>query len=370
VYKVPLSYASIDTTGLSGILVKYQNRDHEEISIDFEKLASSKLHDKPVIAVSSGTAALHLALAALGIGSGDYVIVPTFSYVASVNPVLYAGAKPIWIDSESSTWNLCPDLLEQALRKFNVGAQRVKAIIVVHNYGVPANMERILKLARHYGVPVIEDAAEAWGASIKKEPCGTVGDIGVFSFNNNKTVTAFGGGLVTTSKVKWAKRIRLLSAHARLPKPFYLFDEVGYNYRMGPLTAAYGLLQLQQDGKRISHRQQVFHEYCKQLLPIKGLTSAQELDGHLASRWLSAFRYPGKTGLKEFLKASDNQGIEIRIGWNPLHRMKHLHSFPKFLNGTSETLFREVFCLPSGENLSRISQEKVITELKQSLGYK
>jgi dTDP-4-amino-4,6-dideoxygalactose transaminase len=347
VYKHPLSYNQIDAQGLHEVLLKYRHHNHEDIVVDFEKLASSQLLNKPVLAVSSGTAALHLALAALGIGPGDLVAVPTFSYVASVNPVLYVGAKPVWIDSEETTWNLCPELLEQALRKFNARSKRIKAIIVVHNYGVPADMGKIMKLAKAYKVPVIEDAAEAWGASIKGRPCGTVGDIGVFSFNNNKTVTAFGGGLLTTSNSKWEKRARLLASQAKLPKAYYLFDEVGYNYRMSPLTAAYGLLQMEQDALSVSNRKRVFEQYCKQLSAIHGLSWAHELEGHKASRWLSAFRFSKSMKVKEFLKSADNQGIEIRIGWNPLHKMKHLSGFPKFLNNTSEALFKEVVCLPS-----------------------
>lgn len=368
-YKIPLSYNTIDAKGLQEVLLKYQDRHHEQLVFDFEKLASSRLLNKPVVALSSGTAALHLALAALDIGPGDYVAVPTFAYVASVNPVVYVGATPVWIDSESTTWNLCPELLEHALRKFNTRTKRIKTIMVVHNYGVPADMGKILNLARQYGVPVIEDAAEAWGASINKQPCGTVGDIGVFSFNNNKSITAFGGGLITTSKAKWEKRVRLLATQARLPKPYYVFDEVGYNYRMSPLTAAYGLLEVQQDTKCVNNRKRVFEHYLSQLSTIQGLTSAIELQGHVSSRWLSAFRFLGRTRVKGFLKVADSQGIEIRIGWNPLHRMKHLSGFPKVLNGTSEALFQEVFCLPSGENLSSMTQEKVISELKKSLGY-
>lgn len=333
--------------GLHEVLLNYQHRNHEEIVVDFEKQASSQLNNSPVVAVSSGTGALHLALASLGVGPGDMVAVPTFSYVASVNPVLYTGAKPVWIDSEETTWNLCPVLLERALRKFNNRSKRIKAIIVVHNYGVPADMEKIMRLAKKFKVPVIEDAAEAWGASIKGRPCGTIGDIGVFSFNSNKTVTAFGGGLFITLNSKWEKRARLLASQARMPKSYYLFDEVGYNYRMSPLTAAYGLLQLEKGDLLVRNRQRIFDEYSRQLSGIQRLSWAQELEGHEASRWLSAFRYSSRNKVKEFVKSADNQGIEIRVGWNPLHKMKHLAGFPGFLNGTSEALFKEVFCLPS-----------------------
>jgi dTDP-4-amino-4,6-dideoxygalactose transaminase len=352
-YRIPLSYNPIDVDGFANVLKSYKGLDHNQIVTDFEKLASSRLLNRPVVALSSGTAALHLALAALNIGPGDYVVVPTFSYVASVNPILYAGATPVWVDAEARTWNLCPELLEEALRKYNTRSKRIKAIIVVHNYGVPADMDKIVQVARQYSVPVIEDAAEAWGAFIHEKPAGTLGDLGVFSFNSNKTVTAFGGGLLTTSKAKWEKRIRCLAAQARLPKTYYLFDEVGYNYRMSPLTAAYGLLQLGKDASMVHNRQQVFEKYSRLLSVGKGLTSANELAGHTASRWLSAFRYDDRTHVKNFVKASENEGIEVRIGWNPLHKMKHLASFPKFLNGNSDTLFKEVICMPSNSVCKR-----------------
>lgn len=362
--KEPLSYNSIDVAGLHRVLQNYQGRNHEDLIVDFEKLTSHLLK-RPTIAVSSGTAALHLALAALGIGPGDLVVVPTFSYVASVNPVLYLGATPVWIDSEEATWNLCPELLAEALQKFKSRSKRIKAIIVVHNYGVPANMEKIMRLAKQYGVPVIEDAAEAWGASIKGKPCGTRGDIGVFSFNNNKTVTAFGGGLLTMNNAKWEKRIRYLAVQARLAKPYYLFDEVGYNYRMSPLTAAYGLVQVGQDALKVENRQRVFEQYSKRLSLVQGLTWAKEWEGHSASRWLSAFRYANRNQVNNFIESADNQGIEIRIGWNPLHKMKHLSGFPRFLNGTSETLFREVFCLPS----NAVSERAIELLVKINQGY-
>ncbi len=346
-YKHPLSYNQIDAHGLHAVLLKYQHRNHEDLVVDFEKLASSQLLNRPVVAVSSGTAALHLALAALGIGPGDMVVVPTFSYVASVNPVLYLGAKPVWIDSEETTWNLCPELLEQALRKFNARSQRIKAIIVVHNYGVPADMANIMTLAKKYKVPVIEDAAEAWGASIQGRPCGTVGDMGIFSFNSNKTVTAFGGGLLTTSNTKWEKRARLLASQARLPKPYYLFNEVGFNYRMSPLTAAYGLLQLPKADRLVASRQEIFTAYCKAFKDHPAITWTQPLSGDVASRWLSSFRYKDKKGRRDWLKVLVNQGIETRPGWNPLHKMAHLSRFPVFSIGIAEQLFDEIICLPS-----------------------
>jgi len=348
VHKHPLSYNPIDVHGLHEVLLKYQHRNHEELVFDFEKIASSQLLNRPVVAVSSGTAALHLALATLNIGPGDLVAVPTFSYVASVNPVLYTGAKPVWIDSEEATWNLCPELLAQALKKFNAKSKRIKAIIVVHNYGVPANMKAIMALAKRYAVPVIEDAAEAWGASINGRPCGSVGDIGVFSFNSNKTVTAFGGGLLTTSNSKWERRARLLASQARLPKSFYLFDEIGFNYRMSPLIAAYGLLQMNQNQQFVTQRQEIFKHYCEAFKDHPDISWAQTLSGDVASRWLSAFRFDLSLKPQKISQNLEKRGFEVRRGWNPLHTMKHLSTHPALLSKKSEQLFQEVICVPSG----------------------
>jgi dTDP-4-amino-4,6-dideoxygalactose transaminase len=351
VYKHPLSYNPIDAEGLHTVLLKYQHRNHDELVVDFEKLASSQLLSRPVLAVTSGTAALHLALAALGIGPGDLVVVPTFSYIAAVNPVLYLGAKPVWIDSEETTWNLCPELLSEALRKFNLKSKRIKAIIVVHNYGVPADMDKIMRLAKQYRVPVIEDAAEAWGASIKGRPCGTVGDMGIYSFNSNKTVTAFGGGLLTTSNSKWEKRARLLASQARLPKSYYLFNEVGYNYRMSPLVAAYGLLQLQQADQLVSERQETFSNYCAVFKDHPTISWANPLAGDVASRWLSAFRFKPQpqANPRKLYKQLEKAGLEVRRGWSPLHTMKHLSAYPVTDTKNSKRLFKEVICLPSGK---------------------
>jgi dTDP-4-amino-4,6-dideoxygalactose transaminase len=351
VYKYPLSHNHIDAQGLHEVLLKYQHRNHEEIIIDFENRTSAQLLNRPTVAVASGTAALHLALAALGIGPGDLVVVPTFSYVASVNPVLYVGAKPVWIDSEESTWNLCPELLTKALKKFNARSKRIKAIVVVHNYGVPANMDKIMPLAKKYKIPVIEDAAEAWGASCQGKPCGTVGDIAVFSFNNNKTVTAFGGGLLSTSNPKWEKRIRLLAAQARLPKPYYLFDEMGFNYQISPLVAAYGLVQVNQTNALIAKRQDTFDRYCAAFKKIPAISWAKTLPGDTASRWLPAFRFKG-LGRKLSTELIKN-GFEVRRGWNPLHTMPHLSSHSIIRSEVAEKLFREVICLPDESGVQK-----------------
>lgn len=342
--KVPLSYHDLDFDGLHEVLKAYAGRNHEDLVSDFEAEASRQLLNRSVVAVSSGTAALHLALAALDLKPGDAVAVPTFAYVAAVNPILYEGAKPVFIDAEAMTWNLDPELLERALKKF----PKLRAIVVVHNYGVPAQMQRIMALARKYRVPVIEDAAEAWGATVAGVPCGLMGDLGVFSFNSNKTVTALGGGLVTAKSKRLLNRVRHLAAQARLPKPYYLFDEVGYNYRLSPLVAAYGLGQLHRAHQLVTARQEIFKTYCEGFNHHPQVSWATPGAGDVASRWLSAFRFSRQVKPKSVVQYLERKGVEVRRGWNPLHTMKHLSRFPRVTTKLSEQLFQEVICLPSG----------------------
>lgn len=350
-YKVPLSYNPIDTDGLHTVLKQYEGRHHEQLITDFEAASAHHLGKVHTVAVSSGTAALHLALAALNIQPGDYVAVPTFAYVAAVNPIVYLGAIPVWIDAEPTTWNLDPDLLAKAVKRY----RKIKAIIVVHNYGVPAQLKKILALARAHRIPVIEDAAEAWGATCQGKPCGTLGDIGFFSFNSNKTITGYGGGLITTSSKRLANRMRLLASQARLPKPYYEFNEVGFNYRMSPLTAAYGLLHLQQSHHRVTSRQQIFNTYCEVFKNQPAISWVKPLTGDQASRWLPAFRFTSRSQRAHILKQFKQHGIETRPGWNPLHTMQHLAAFPALLNNLSKQLFREVLCLPAAEGAQQVA---------------
>lgn len=358
-HKVLLSYNPIDADGLHKILKQYEGRHHEELITGLEAAAAQHLGKVATVAVSSGTAALHLALAALNIQPGDFVAVPTFAYVGVVNPILYVGAIPVWIDAEAATWNLDPDLLAKALQRY----RKIKAIIAVHNYGVPAQMKKILALARTHRIPVIEDAAEAWGATCQGKPCGTLGDLGFFSFNSNKTVTAFGGGLVTTKSKRLANRMRLLASQARLPKPYYEFNEVGFNYRMSPLIAAYALLHLQQSHHRVSARQQIFTTYCEVFKNQPAVSWVNPIPGDQASRWLPAFRFTSRGQRTNILKQFNQYGIETRPGWNPLHTMQHLSDYPALLNTLSDQLFREVLCLPCTDGVEQVVSvlQKVIS---------
>ncbi|MFZ1809432.1 MAG: DegT/DnrJ/EryC1/StrS family aminotransferase [Cyclobacteriaceae bacterium] len=343
-YKVPMSYNEIDAAGLQRVLNKYQGINHQKIVTDFEGRVSELAGAQQVVALNSGTAALHLALRLLNVGAGDLVLVSTFTYVASVSPILYCGADPVFIDSEPETWNMDPELLEKALSELVSKGQRPKAIIVVHAYGMPAKMVEIMSIAEKWGVPVIEDAAEAFGASINKQWAGTFGHIGIYSFNNNKSITTFGGGVLVTKNLQWAEKARKWATHAREDKPFYEHRELGYNYAMSPLSAAYGLLECATWKVKIDARRQVFED-CMAALGDR-VTGQQEIPGRKSSRWLSAFRLSEN---KNLLQLIDNQEFEIRRVWNPMHRQPLFKEGKAYLNSVSDSMFSSAICLPSGQ---------------------
>ncbi|MEP2669852.1 MAG: DegT/DnrJ/EryC1/StrS family aminotransferase [Cyclobacteriaceae bacterium] len=351
-YKVPMSYNEIDAAGLHAVLDRYKGVSHQKIIVDFEKKLKSLSDAKHAVALNSGTAALHLALKLLNTGPGDLVLVSTFTYVASVSPILYCGAEPVFIDSERETWNMDPQLLEDALKDLESLNKRPKAIIVVHAYGMPAKMMEIMAIAEKWGVPVIEDAAEAFGATINNQWAGTFGQMGIYSFNNNKSVTTFGGGALITKNHEWAEKARKWAAHARENKPYYEHIELGYNYAMSPLSAAYGLMEADAWKTKIEARRELFSNYRVSL--SDHVTSQNELQGAKSSRWLSTFRLKNKQNITQLI---DNQEFEIRKVWNPMHRQGVFREAKSWLNGTSDDLFESAVCLPSGEINSKDFQQ-------------
>lgn len=351
-YKVPLSYNEIDVMGLQTVLNKYQGTPHQRIVADFEERIKVMSGTSHAVALNSGTAALHLTLRLLNTGPGDTVLVSTFTYVATVSPILYCGASPVFIDSEPETWNMDPELLENALSDLEGKEKKPKAIIVVHAYGMPAQMDKILAVAKKWEIPVIEDAAEALGATINSQWAGTIGDIGVYSFNNNKSITTFGGGVLVTKNALWAEKARKWATHAREDKPHYEHLELGYNYAMSPLNAAYGLLECETWETKIEARRDLFDRY-KSFLGDQ-VTSQEEAHGVTSSRWLSTFRLP-KEG--KMMQIASNQEFEIRRVWNPMHVQPVFEGRKAYLNGTAESLFREALCLPSGRVVAKDFQQ-------------
>ncbi|MBN8575737.1 MAG: aminotransferase class I/II-fold pyridoxal phosphate-dependent enzyme [Cytophagales bacterium] len=365
-FYIPLSYNSINSEALAQVLHKFEGRHHQEIIASLEANLAHQLKVNHVVAVNSGTAAIHLALQAIGVQPHNYVLAPTFTYVATVNPVLYLQARPVLIDCEDKTWNLDPNLLETALRDLKSKGIRPSCLIVVHTYGTPALLDDILTLASKYEVPVVEDAAEALGATLNKKPVGTYGRVGVYSFNNNKAVTSFGGGAVVTNDGLLASRVRFLAAQARKNAPFYLHEEPGFNYSINPLAAAYLLSQLT-DLKNITDaRRTVFQNYCNGLKNA-GLIFQEEREGAFSARWLSTFLTKSEVVKSRLEESLQKAGIETRPLWNPMHEQPLYRDAISFQNGNARQFFNTGICLPSGNTLSQESQSKVIEVVSRVL---
>ncbi len=347
-YTIPLSYNPIDTAALADVLQRYEGKPHQQIVSDFEAALQLASGAPRVVAASSGTAALHLALRLLAVGPGDTVIVSTFTYVASVAPVLYCGATPVFVDSEEDTWNMDPELLQQAIKELAQKGCLPKAIIVVHAYGMPARMPELMAIARRWQIPLVEDAAEAFGSTLNGRWAGTLGDMGIYSFNNNKAVTTFGGGALLLRDGTQAARARLLASHAREDFPYYHHTQEGYNYAISPLAAAYGIGQVEQAGDQVKLRREIFEEYVKELKEIPTFSWQKEEVGATSSRWLTTVRTEGTSGQRIFEQLGAQDRYEIRRVWKPMHLQPLFEGAKAWLNGTSEALFAEGLCLPSG----------------------
>lgn len=314
---------------------------------------------KNVAALSSGTAAIHLSLIMLGVKRGDEIIASSFTFSATINPIAYLGAQPVLIDSEADTWNMDPVLLEQALkeRRAQGTGHRVKAIIVVHLYGMPAKMDEIMAIANKYSIPVIEDAAEALGSRFKNNQLGSIGKAGVLSFNGNKIITTSGGGALISYDEEMISKARFLSTQARDKAPHYQHSQIGYNYRMSNILAGIGLGQMEVIEERIRQRRKNFEFYKTNLDRIEGITFLDEPDpDYFSNRWLTTILIdPLKTGKtrEELQTVLEAENIETRPLWKPMHLQPVFSHCQAYLNGISEDLFHKGLCLPSGSNLTQ-----------------
>lgn len=332
----------------------------------FEKTLASYCDVEHVAALSSGTAAIHLALILLGVKSGDEVIVSSFTFSASVNPIVYQGATPVLIDSEEETWNMSPELLEEAIkdRRQRNKFSNIKAIIVVHLYGMPAKMNEIMEVANRYNIPVIEDAAEALGSRINGKPLGSIGEMGILSFNGNKIITTSGGGALISNDKDLIEKARFLSTQARDKAPHYQHSHIGYNYRMSNILAGIGRGQMEVIDLRVKQRRGNFNFYKKNLSEIEGITFTEEPDGsYFSNRWLTTILIdPIKTGKtkNDLLIALEKENIETRPLWKPMHLQPVFSFCPSYLNGVSDGLFDKGICLPSGSNMSENELERVL----------
>lgn len=317
---------------------------------DLEKYIGQNKH---IVALSAGTAALHLALVMLGVKSGDEVICQSFTFVASANPITYLGATPVFVDSEADTWNMDPELLEQAIvdRKKKTG-NYPKAIIPVHLYGMPAKMDQIISIANRYGIPVLEDAAEALGSKYKGQYCGTFGHYGVLSFNGNKMITTSGGGALIMPTEEIKKRVMFYATQARENAPHYQHEEIGYNYRMSNICAGIGRGQMFVLDEHVNRRKEIHSIYFELLKDVEGVTvmNTPSVD-YDSNFWLTCIIVDSKiTGYtREDLRIKmDEEQIETRPLWKPMHLQPVFANVPMYVNGVSEALFNDGLCLPSG----------------------
>jgi pyridoxal phosphate-dependent aminotransferase EpsN len=317
-------------------------------------------------AVSSGTAALHLALRLIGIETGDEVICSTFTFIASANPIIYVGGKPIFIDSDRTSWNMDPRLLTEFLERRAKLGKLPKAVILVHLYGQSADIEPILKICDRYEIVLIEDAAEALGATYKNTSPGTWGRMGIFSFNGNKIITTSGGGMLVSSEKSLIKQARFLATQARDPQPHYQHSQIGYNYRLSNVSAAIGRGQLEVLNQRVAARRQNFEIYRQALGDLPGIEFMPEADYGRSTRWLTCMTIDSeKFGVDRDtirLKLAAKQ-IETRPVWKPLH-LQPVFAGCEYIGGeVSESLFERGLCLPSGSNLETSDLTRVIDEI-------
>ncbi|MCT4626527.1 MAG: aminotransferase class I/II-fold pyridoxal phosphate-dependent enzyme [Halodesulfovibrio sp.] len=336
----------------------------------FEVEMAEYVGSNAAVAVSSGTAAIHLALRLLEVSAGDIVLCSSFTFIGSANPILYQNATPVFIDSEPATWNMSPEALERALKEYCEKGQKPKAMIVVHLYGQSADMKRIVELSEKYDVPIIEDAAESLGSLYQGKHTGTIGKIGIFSFNGNKIITTSGGGMVISDDKELMNRCRYLSTQARVTAPHYEHTEMGYNYRMSNVLAGIGRGQLQVLDSRAKTRRDIFERYRDKLSDIECLEWMPEPDGDYSNRWLSAVVFnPEKTDVKpqDLIKALAEVNIDARHFWKPMHQQplfEDCHYYKHADVSFCDYLFETGVCLPSASNMTEEQQESVINIIR------
>ena len=335
----------------------------------FEKDLCGFTNSAHAAVLSSGTAAIHLALILLGVKAGDEVICQSFTFSASANPIVYQGATPVFVDSEKESWNMCPVQLRIAITDRMTKGKKPKAIVPVHLYGMPANMEAILTIAKEFDIPVVEDAAEAIGSTIDGKACGSFGELGVLSFNGNKLITTSGGGALLSDDKNYIEQARFLATQARDAAPHYQHSQIGYNYRMSNVCAAIGRGQMEVLNERIQQRRNNYTFYEKELGGITGISFLAEPTGCFSNRWLTTILVdPVLTNgvTRETIRlALEKENIESRPLWKPMHLQPVFADAPFYGTGVAEQLFEQGLCLPSGSNLGREDLERVVREVRE-----
>lgn len=338
---------AIDSTWITP-LGPYVNR--------FEDMLDEYLGVNNVVALSAGTAAIHIALALLGIGKGDEVICQSMTFSASANPIVYLGGKPVFVDSEPMTWNMDPALLRTAIEeRIKLTSRKPKAIIVVHLYGMPAKMDEIMKIAAEYDIPVVEDAAEAIGSEYDGHKCGTIGRFGILSFNGNKMITTSGGGALICPDKESAQRALFLATQARENRPYYYHETVGYNYRLSNVSAAIGCAQMEELDWRVNRRRAIHGIYADALRdnPVVSVHTNPD-DTFNSNYWLSTILLDDASPVSadDLRQKLASHNIETRLLWRPMHMQPVYEDAPAYVNGVSQRLFGHGLCLPSSTTLS------------------
>lgn len=324
-----------------------------------EDLENFLQNNKHVAALSSGTAALHLALINLGVGYGDEVICQSFTFAASANPIVYLGATPIFVDSESTTWNICPKALEEAIQDRIAQGKKPKAVIAVHLYGMPFMVDEILQLCNSYQIPLIEDSAEALGSTYKNKPCGTFGHSAVLSFNGNKIITTSGGGALVTSSVEEKNNTVFLATQARDNAPHYQHSSIGYNYRLSNICAGIGRGQMKVLYDRVEKRR-AMNQFYSQIFKnssIKVFTEPSSI--YYSNHWLTAILTDSFETRENIRLELEKENIESRPLWKPLHLQPVFAHAPYYGQNVSEDIFTRGLCLPSGSNLTEEEKQKI-----------
>lgn len=325
---------------------------------EFEREFASKVGSKHAAAMISGTSAIHLALKAAGVGNEDIVLCPTLTFSATANPIIYQNAVPVFIDSNYETWNIDPDLLEKALIKYG---SKVKAVLVVHLYGLSADMDRIMAICNKYEVTVIEDAAESLGTFYKGQHTGTFGKYGIFSFNGNKIITTSGGGMLISDDEERIKKVRFWSTQSRDQARHYQHSELGFNYRMSNVVAGIGRGQLKVLDLRVAKKKYIFDYYKSKLIQLDGVKFMPINEWNEPNHWLSVILLHGKVSALDIMVKLEEDNIESRPIWKPMHMQPFFEKYDYIGNGVSEDLFEHGVCLPSDTKMSDIDLERICT---------
>lgn len=334
----------------------------------FEAELAAYTHTKNVVVLSSGTAAIHLALIILGIRPGDHILCSSFTFSGSANPIKYCNATPVFIDSEVDSWNMSPELLEEAILELTAKGKKPKALILVHLYGMPAKMDEILEITSRYNIPLIEDAAEALGSSYKGKMLGSFGDIGILSFNGNKIITTSGGGAFLSGKEEYAAMAKHLSTQARENEVHYEHKFIGYNYRMSNILAGIGRGQLRVLDQFIGRTREINRIYKQELMDTGAKFLEEWSPDCFSNFWLTTMLVRDEQERNRLIARLDEDNIECRPLWKPMHLQPVFKDELSYTHGISEELFSRGICLPSGSGLTDADMGRIVGCIREVIG--